>query len=153
MIKIYYILIIFFFISNCTLNKTITTHGVKSLDLKSVKLSINNSNQNDIIKLLGQPSTKSNFDEDLWIYIERTTGSSKLLKLGKKNLLKNNVLILEIDNMGLLAKKIFLDKSNMNDLEFSKSYTEMNYSKRSFIYSFLYSVRKKINDPLGRNKN
>ena len=105
------------------------------------------------MKLLGPPSTKSTFDKDLWIYIERTTGSSKLLKLGKKNLLKNNVLILEIDNMGLLAKKIFLDKSNMNDLEFSKSYTEMNYSKRSFIYSFLYSVRKKINDPLGRNKN
>ena len=146
-------IIIFFFITNCTLNKVINHHGVHFLDKKHTQLTINSSNKNDIIALLGPPSTKSTFDKDLWIYIERTTGSSKLFNLGKKNLLKNNVLILEIDNMGLLAKKIFLDKSNMNDLEFSKSYTEMNYSKRSFIYSFLYSVRKKINDPLGRNKN
>jgi len=148
-----YSFILFIFISNCTLNKVTKYHGVHFLEKKHLKLTVNTSNKNDIMKLLGPPSTKSTFDKDLWIYIERTTGSSKLLKLGKKNLLKNNVLILEIDNMGLLAKKIFLDKSNMNDLEFSKSYTEMNYSKRSFIYSFLYSVRKKINDPLGRNKN
>ena len=109
--KIYCILIIFFFIPNCTLNKTITTHGVKSLDLKSIKLSINSSNQNDIIKLLGQPSTKSNFDEDLWIYIEKSNGSTKLMGFGKKELLTNNVLILEINNKGMLKNKILFNKN------------------------------------------
>ena len=114
---------------------------------------MNTSNKNDIIKILGPPSTKSTFDNDLWIYIERTTSSSKLTKLGKKDLILNNILVLEIDNKGLLAQKIFLNKDNMNDLKFSTSYTQMNYAKRSFVYSFLTSVRKKINDPLGRKKN
>ena len=100
--------------------------------------------------LLGPPSTKSTFDKDLWIYIERTTSSSRLTKLGKKTLLENNVLILEIDSMGLLTEKIFLNKENMKQIEFSQNYTKMNYAKKSFIYNFLSSVRKKMNDPLGK---
>tara|TARA_B110000046_G_scaffold71283_1_gene79211 strand:- start:353 stop:811 length:459 start_codon:yes stop_codon:yes gene_type:complete len=150
--KIYYILIIFFFIPNCTLNKTIATHGVRSLDIKSVKLSINSSNKNDIIKLLGQPSTKSNFDENLWIYIERSTGSTKLMGLGKKELLTNNVLILEINNKGILKNKILFNKKNMTPLSFAKETTEMSRTQRSFIYSFFSSLRQKINDPLGKKK-
>ena len=150
--KIYYILIIFFFIPNCTLNKTITTHGVKSLDLKSIKLSINSSNQNDIIKLLGQPSTKSNFDENLWIYIEKSSGSTKLMGFGKKELLTNNVLILEINNKGMLKNKILFNKNNMTDLSFAKETTEMTLTQRSFVYTFFSSLRQKINDPLGKKK-
>ena len=150
--KIYCILIIFFFIPNCTLNKTITTHGVKSLDLKSIKLSINSSNQNDIIKLLGQPSTKSNFDENLWIYIEKSSGSTKLMGFGKKELLTNNVLILEINNKGMLKNKILFNKNNMTDLSFAKETTEMTLTQRSFVYTFFSSLRQKINDPLGKKK-
>jgi outer membrane protein assembly factor BamE (lipoprotein component of BamABCDE complex) len=147
------VIFIFIFISNCTLNKVTNYHGVHFLEKKHSKLEINTSNKNDIIQLLGPPSTKSTFDKDLWIYIERTTSSSKLTKLGKKKLLKNNILILEIDNKGLLTQKIFLNKNDMNELEFSKKYTKMNYAKKSFIYDFLSSMRKKINDPLGkRNK-
>ena len=150
--KIYCILIIFFFIPNCTLNKTIATHGVKSLGLKSAKLSINSSNQNDIIKLLGQPSTKSNFDENLWIYIEKSNGSTKLMGFGKKELLTNNVLILEINNKGMLKNKILFNKNNMTDLSFVKETTEMTLTQRSFIYTFFSSLRQKINDPLGKKK-
>ena len=150
--KIYYTLIIFFFISNCALNKTITTHGVKSLGLKSAKLSINNSNQNDIIKLLGQPSTKSDFDEDLWIYIERSTGSTKLMGLGEKELLSNKILILEINNKGMLKNKILFNKDDMTDLSFSNETTEMSLTQRSFIYTLFSSSRQKINDPLGKKK-
>ena len=138
--------------SNCTLNKTVRNHGVKSLDLKGKKLIINSSNQNDIIKLLGQPSTKSSFDEDLWIYIERSTGSTKLIGLGKKELLTNNVLILEINDKGMLKNKILFNKENMTNLSFSKEMTEMSLTQRSFIYSFFSSVRQKINDPLGKKK-
>ena len=145
-----FIFVTFLIISNCTLNKVIKHHGVHFLEKKHTKLAINVSNRNDIIKLLGPPSTSSTFDKDLWIYIERTTSSSRLSKLGAKKLLKNNILILEIDNKGLLTEKIFLDKSNMNELKFSKQYTKMNYAKKSFIYNFLSGVRKKINDPMGR---
>ena len=138
--------------SNCTLNKTVRNHGVKSLDLKGKKLIINSSNQNDIVQLLGQPSTKSNFDENLLIYIERVTGSTKLMGLGKRELLENNVLILEIGNKGMLRSKIFLNKESMNNLEFSKEITDMTLTQRSFVFSFFSSMRQKINDPLGKKK-
>ena len=138
--------------SNCTLNKNMDYHGVKSLELKSAGLSINNSNQNDVIKLLGQPSTKSNFDENLWIYIEKSTGSTKLMGLGKKKLITNNILILEINDKGMLKNKILFNKDNMTKLSFSKETTEMSLTQRSFIYSFFSSIRQKINDPLGKKK-
>ena len=143
-------IIIFFFITNCTLNKVINHHGVHFLDKKHTQLTINSSNKNDIIALLGPPSTKSTFDNDLWIYIERATGSSRVSRLGKVRLLKNNVLILEIDSNGLLAQKIFVNKDSMNKLEFSEDFTQMKYTKKSFIYDFLSSVRQKINHPLGK---
>ena len=81
--KIIFSFFILFFISNCTLNKVIKHHGVHFLDKKQSKLIINKSNKNDIIELLGPPSTKSTFDKDMWIYIERSTSSSKITKLGK----------------------------------------------------------------------
>ena len=128
-------------------------HGVNALDKKKDKLIINVSNSNDIEKLLGPPSTKGNFDKDLWIYIERKTSSSRLLRLGKRDLLTNNVLIVEIDNKGLLSNKIFINKSQIKNLEFTKSVTQMSLTERSFIYSFLNSMRAKINDPLGKKRN
>ena len=149
--KIYFI-IIFLFISNCSFNKAIKHHGVNLLEKKQEKLFVKKSNKNDIIKLLGPASTKSTFDNDVWIYIERKTTTNKLFKLAKEKILVNNVLVLEIDNYGLLAKKDFYNLNNMNDLDFSKNETELKYSKRSFVYDFLYSMKQKINDPLGKRK-
>ena len=147
-----YLLIIvsFFLITNCSLNKVIKHHGVHFLEKKQEKLILNSSNKNDIIKLLGAPSTTSTFDKDLWIFIERNTSSSRLTKLGKKKLLDNNVLVLEIDNRGILVGKIFLNKNNMQKIKFSKHFTKMSLSKQSFVYDFLNSMRQKINDPLGK---
>ena len=144
------IFITFFFIANCTINKVIKHHGVHFLEKKHTELELKTSNKNDILKLLGPPSTKSNFDKDLWIYIEKNTSSTKLLKLGKKKLITNNVLLLELDNRGILVNKIFLNKENMQELKFSDNFTKMSLSKKSFIYDFLSSVRKKMNDPLGK---
>ena len=138
------------FISNCTLNKVIKHHGVHFLEKKQNKLIAGKSNKNDIIQLLGPPSTTSAFADDLWIYIEIETSSSKLSKLGKKNLLKNNILILDIDTKGLLKKSIFFSKDDMNELSFTDDTTEVGYSKNKFIYDFLNSVRQKMNDPLGK---
>tara|TARA_B110000495_G_C22702139_1_gene413303 strand:- start:188 stop:646 length:459 start_codon:yes stop_codon:yes gene_type:complete len=150
--KFFYLIIIFFFISNCTLNKSLSHHGVKFLEKKNKKLIIKNTNKNDIIELLGPPSTKSNFDEDLWIYIERTVSSSRITKLGKKTLIINNVLILELDERGLLTDKIFLNKEDMSEVNFSKDITALNAEKKSFVYNFLNSVRQKMNDPLNKKK-
>jgi len=147
-----YLIIIFLFISNCTFNKAIKHHGVNLLEKKQETLLLKRSNKNDIIKLLGPPSTKSTFDNDVWIYIERKTTTKKLFKLAKKKILVNNVLVLEIDNYGLLAKKEFYNLKDMNDLDFSKRETEIAYSKRSFVYDFLSSMKQKMNDPLGKRK-
>ena len=148
----FYLIIIYLFFSNCTLNKVIKHHGVHFLEKKSEKLVIGKTNKNDIFELLGPPSTKGSFDEELWIYMEIQTSSSKISKLGKKKLLKNNILLLDIDNRGILSKSIFIDKDKMNEIKFSEDTTQMSYSKNSFIYEFLYSVRQKINDPLGKRK-
>ena len=89
----------------------------------------------------------------VYIYIERKTSSTKLSKLGKKRLIKNDVLVLEIDNKGILLTKNFYNKNDMNELDFDKNITGVNYSKRSFIYNFLSSVRQKIDDPLGKKRS
>ena len=147
-----YLIIIFLLISNCSLNKAVETHGVNLLEKKQEKLIVNKSNKNDIVKILGPALTKSTFDNDVWIYIERKTTTETLVKLAKKKILVNNVLVLEIDTYGLLAKKDFYNLNNMNDLEFSKNETEIKYSKRSFVYDFLSSMKQKMNDPLGKRK-
>ncbi len=79
--------------------------------------------------------------------------SSKLTKLGKKKLLKNDVLVLEINNNGLLVSKKFYNKNDMKDISFDKNETGINYSKKSFVYNFLYSLRQKIDDPLGKKRS
>jgi len=149
---LYFIIIILVF-TGCSLKKVVKHHGVHFLEKKQEKLIINKSNKNDIRKLLGVPSTKSSFDNDLWIYIERKTNHSTLTKFGKEKVIVNNVLLLEISSSGLLEKKEFLDINKMNKIRFSKKNTEKDYQRDTFIYNFLASMRQKINDPLGkRNK-
>ena len=123
-----------------------------NLEKKQAKLKINYTNKNDIIKLIGPPSTKSSFDNDVYIYLERKTSSSRLTRLGKKRLIKNDVLVLEIDNTGILLSKKFYNKDDMNEIKFDENITGVNYSKRSFIYNFLSSIRQKIDDPLGKKR-
>ena len=139
-------------LASCTLNKVVKHHGVHNLEQKQTKLKINQTNKNDIINLIGPPSTKSTFDNDVYIYIERKTSGSKLVKLGKKKLIKNDVLVLEIDSKGILLAKNFYNKDEMNNLRFDDDVTSINYSKKSFIYNFLSSVRQKIDDPLGKKR-
>ena len=146
------LLLLLLFISSCTLNKVVQHHGVHNLEKKQTKLKINFSNKNDIIKLIGPPSTKNSFDNDIYIYIERKTSSSKLSKLGKKTLITNHVLVLEIDRSGILLSKQFYDKEDMKNIKFNTNITEINYSKKSFIYNFMSSLRQKIDDPFGKKR-
>ena len=149
--KKYYIFLILL-LYNCSINKVVHHHGVHNLEKKQEKLILNETNKNDIIKLIGPPSTISTFDNDVLIYIEKKTSSAKLSKLGKKELIVNNVLVLQIDTKGMLVDKLFYDKDDMKKIDFIKDETEISYSKRSFIYNFLSSLRQKINDPLGKKR-
>ena len=146
------ILIIALFFSACGLKKVEDVHGVRFLDKKQEKLTINKSNKNDIQLLLGAPSTKGAFDSNLWIYIERKTDNSSLIKFGKEKITVNNILILEINSMGLLEKKDFLDLKNMKEIKFNELETISDYNKKNFLYDFLSSMRQKVSDPLGKRK-
>ena len=146
------LILILLFLASCSLNKVIHHHGVHNLEKKQKSLKINYTNKNDIYKIIGPPSTKSTFDNDVYIYIERKTTGTKIVKLGKKKLLINDVLVLEVDSKGILLSKQFYNKSDMNNINFNEAITGVNYSKKSFIYSFLSSVRQKIDDPLGKKR-
>ena len=150
--NLFLFIIISLIFSSCALKKVEEMHGVRFLDKKQEKLIINKSNKNDILKLLGSPSTKSTFDNNLWIYIERKTDNSSLTKFGNERIIVNNVLLLEVNNMGLLEKKEFLDLTNMQELKFTKQSTQNQYKKNTFVYDFLSGMRQKINDPLGKRK-
>ena len=142
------LLIIFLFVVNCKFSPIVDNHGSHYLEKKQKKLELNSSNKNDIIDLLGPPSTKSTFDNNLWIYIERKKTRSAT-KFGKKNTYVNNVLLLEVDNRGLLVYKKLYNINDMQKIEFIKDETDISYSKKSFVYDFLSSMRQKVNDPLG----
>ena len=135
---------ILFFSISCSQNDVIKTHGVAYLDKREKLIIVNETNKNDAISILGQPSTKGMVDDNLWIYIERTRTRGKLLKLGRNYLLKNNVLVLDFDKYGILQRKDFYNKKEMNEIKFAKNETVNELRKENFIYSFLSSVRQKM---------
>ena len=150
MIKILYIFFICLIVSNCSLKKVVKHHGVPFLEKKQSTLTVNETNKNDIINILGNPSTKSKFDNDVWIYIERKQTQSELKNLGRMKIYKNDVLVLEIDNYGILKKKNFYNINDMKKIKIVENTTQSGFKKNSFIYNFMSSMRQKIDDPLGQ---
>ena len=142
--NIYFLAFILIFIVGCKQNEVIKTHGIAYLEKREKLIVVKESNKNDVIGILGQPATKGMVNDNLWIYIERTITRGKLLKLGRNYLKKNNVLVLEFDKYGILNKKEFYKKDQMNKLSFSKQVTENEIRKENFIHSFLSSVRQKM---------
>ena len=142
--KILFLSLILFYTTSCQRNEVIKTHGISYLEKREKLVLINQSNKNDVVKIFGQPSTKGMTNDNLWIYIERTLTRGKLLKFGRNELKKNNVLVLEFNKFGLLEKKEFYDKEKMKELTFAKDITENEIKKENFVYSFLSSVRQKM---------
>ena len=149
MIKILYIIFISIIVSNCSLKKVSKLHGVPYLEKKQSSLIINKTNKNDIKKILGNPSTTSKFDNDIWIYIERRQTQSALRSLGKMKINQNFVLVLELNEYGILTKKNFYNKDDMKNIKMVKSTTQSGFKRNTFVYDFMSSMRQKINDPLG----
>ena len=148
--KILYIFFFAFVVTNCSFKKVVKHHGVPFLEKKQKTLIINESTTNDIRKILGSPSTQSKFDNDIWIYIERKQTQTELKNLGKMKIYKNDVLVLEIDNYGILKKKEFYNKDDMENIKVVEATTIAGFKRNSFIYDFMSSMRQKINDPLGQ---
>ena len=144
--NIYLLIIILFVITACQQKRVTETHGIAYLEKREKLIIVNKSNKNDTVNVLGQPSTKGMTDDNLWIYIERTTSTGKLLKLGRSYLKKNNVLVLEFDKYGILTKKEFYNKERINEVKFAKDVTENEIRKENFIYSFLSSIRQKMSN-------
>ena len=147
-----FIIILAIFLTSCKLNKVVNHHGIHNLEAKSKELFINQSNINQIRNLLGPPSSTSYFDKDILIYLERKTSNSKLLKLGKKKLIASNVLLLEIDNRGMLINKEFLNQDDLNKLKFTNKTTKTIADQESFVSRALSGVITKIDDPLGKKR-
>ena len=128
----------------CQRDSVYKTHGIAYLEKREKLIAINESNKNDIIKVLGVPATKGLTNDNLWIYIERTKTRGKMIKLGQNVLLKNNILVLEFDKYGILVAKEFYDKDKMGEVKFDKNVTSFEGKKENFIHSFLSSVRQKM---------
>tara|TARA_Y100000590_G_scaffold168927_1_gene193195 strand:- start:1797 stop:2270 length:474 start_codon:yes stop_codon:yes gene_type:complete len=148
--KIYYILVLIL-LTNCSLNKVNKSHGNVNLNKKIEKLNINITNKNDVITILGPPSTKSEFEDNKWFFIERRMTNTSMLTLGREKLEANNVLILEFDNNGILASKKIYDKEKMQDLKFSENSVIVDYEKKNIFFNIMSSVRQKIQAPIKKS--
>ena len=136
---------------NCSGNKVSNYHGNKLLSSKYDIIEVNVTNKNDLIRIIGPPSTISDFNENLWFYFERLKTNQSLLKLGSQKIKKNNILIVELNNKGILKSKRILDLDDMNDIEYIKTVTTKEFKNDNFIYGIFSSLREKINAPL-RNR-
>jgi len=139
-----FFIVLFIILTSCQLQEPTKNHGIVFLENRSKQLIINKTNKNDVIKIIGQPHSKSINDDNIWIYLERTLSKGKYHKLGQHVLKKNNTLVLKFDKFGVLESKIIYDKSNTNKIAFSEKRTKNELSKKSFVESFLSSVKQKM---------
>ena len=145
-------IILFIFIINCTGNKVSNYHGAKSLASKYENIYVNKTNKNDLLKIIGPPSTISDFDKNKWFYFERLKTNQSLFKLGTQKIIENNVLIVKLNNFGILEEKKILNLDNMNDLSYFKKTTSKEFKSDNLMYSVFSSLREKINAPTRNRK-
>tara|TARA_Y100000768_G_C23438522_1_gene433796 strand:+ start:61 stop:531 length:471 start_codon:yes stop_codon:yes gene_type:complete len=147
-------LFLFLFILNCSANKISNNHGYTSLHAKFEKIKVNKTNKNDLIKMIGPPSSISNFDQNKWFYIQSKKENQSLLKLGIKKIEKNNVLVVIFNKRGILDNKKILKLEDMNDIKYAKNITEKNYKNNNTLYKILSTLRQKANSGVrNRAKN
>ena len=140
----YFILIPLIILNSCKLQEPYQNHGIVFLENRSNKLITNKTNKNDVIKIIGEPHSKSIDNANEWIYIERILTKGEYHKLGQNILKENNILILNFNKYGILVDKKLLNKKDKNKLTFSKNKTENKLSQKSFIEKFLTSIRNKM---------
>jgi len=125
---------------------------VKSLDVKFSELKLNTTNKNDLYKIVGPPSFKSDFNKNKWFYIERLKSNQSIFKFGTQKIKKNNVLIVELSKDGLLINKKILNLNDMNDVKYLKTQTDKEFQNKTVLYDVFSSLREKINAPVRSKK-
>ena len=141
---IFFLTLSFLILVGCQLQEPTKNHGILFLENRANKLTLNKTNKNDVLTIIGQPHSKSINDENIWVYFERTLTKGKYHKLGRHELKTNNTLILNFDKYGILKTKDFYDKDDLNKVKFSKKTTDNDLSQKSFVETFLQSVKKKM---------
>ena len=149
--KYIFLIFLFLFTLNCSINKVSNTHGVRFMEKKYDEIVINNTNKNDVRKIVGPPSSISKFNE-IWFYIERKKEAQSIFKLGKQKISRNNIIILEFNNMGIVSKKEFLSLNDMNDIKIAEKMTEKKFNQDNTLYNILTTLREKINAPSRQKK-
>ena len=142
-----FFIFIFIILIGCKLQEPLKSHGIIYLENRSIKLTVNVSNLNDVIRTMGKPHIKEgevNSSSETWIYFERTLTKGQYHKLGQHVLKDNNVLVLNFDKYGVLSDKKFITKEAINKIQFSKKYTENELSQKSFVQKFLQSIKQKM---------
>ena len=140
----FFLVVSFTILYSCQLQEPTKNHGILYLKNRAEKLSINQSNMNDVLRVVGNPHSKSISNKNEWIYIERVLTKGKFFKLGKNVLKKNDILVLSFDKYGILKEINFYDKNSKNKIAFSTNTTENNVSQKSFVEKFLQSIKTKM---------
>jgi len=145
--RIPFLVLICLFLFSCSLTPNIKVSGVANLEKKQEALVIGVTNKNDTIGYLGEAILKEYPGDNSWAYIET---SEKKNIFGKKKIIKNNVLILEFNQRGVLAGKHILNINDINKLDLDKDITNTNALDDSFSKKFFGSVRKRLQNKLGK---
>ncbi|MBL6857438.1 MAG: outer membrane protein assembly factor BamE [Pelagibacteraceae bacterium] len=144
-----YIILFLILLNNCQLKEPKKAHGLNFLENREKILVIGKTNQNDVVRLMGQPHSKSLTTDATWIYVERTITKGKLVKLGQNVLKTNNILALDFNEYGILQNKKIYTKEEMNKIVYSDNETKNDVAQSSFVTRFLSSIRQKM---YGKNK-
>lgn len=144
----YFYLIIFILFTNCSLNNPVEKSGVVNLRIKINEIKINETNKNDVSKLIGPPIIIDSFDKNIWTFVE-TIKKSNIF--GKKVLVLNDVLILKFNNLGIVSDYETYDINSIKDVEFSKIITK-NDTRSGLIDNILASSKKRV-EMLQKNRN
>ena len=134
--------LLFLLTLNCSLNKVSNTHGFRYVEKSYNKIQINKSNKNDVKKIIGPPSSKSDFDE-VWFYIERKKTNQSIIKLGKKKIEENNIIIIEFSDTGIVKNKRLLSLDDMNELKIAEKKTEKKFREENLLYDIMTTLREK----------
>ena len=147
------LIIIFLLTISCSNNKVVRNNGLVALEIKANKIEVSKANKNDVLTIIGKPSTTSLFDDNIWFYIQREKVNQSVIKLGKSKINKNNVLEINFDNYGVVSQKKLYVLDNMNNLKIDKNVTNKKYDNQSSIGKLLKSLEQKVNAPKNSRKN
>jgi|TARA_B110000971_G_scaffold170304_1_gene174984 outer membrane protein assembly factor BamE (lipoprotein component of BamABCDE complex) len=123
----------------------VRSSGVLNLDKRANLILPGTSNKNDVIRLLGETVLKENPNEKKWSYIETIEKKT----LGKRQIIKNTMLILEFDNRGILQKKKIFNKDDFQNVKFDQSESESLGVSNSFSKRIFSSIKKRAQNRLG----